>query len=165
MAIYGDLSRSKVYHADRGNTAWALADDGDLLIALLRGSEFVDFSFRESFPGIKTGLRAQLREWPREWAYDIDGNTIPPDVIPEEAEFASYEAGLRELTAQGSLMPDVVLGRQIKSASVDGAVSVEYTGATGLNGARPFVSIIAGILAPILTGTARSSVTGSTVRG
>jgi hypothetical protein len=162
---YGTLAGSKTYHAARGNTAWAAADDADLEISLLRGSEYVDFMFRAQFPGTKTGLRNQVREWPREWAFDTDGEAIGPTVIPVEVENATYEAALRELASPGSLMPDVTLGRQITEASVDGAVAVKYTGATGLQGMRPTVSVVGSILAPVLTGlSARSSVVGSAVR-
>jgi hypothetical protein len=161
---YGTLAASKVYHAARGNTAWAAATDPALTIALLRGSEFVDFSFRDAFPGIKTGLRSQVREWPREGAYDTDWNAIPADEVPVEVEYASYEAALRELASPGSLMPDLVLGEQIKSASVEGAVSVEYAGPVGIQGMRPLVLIIGGILAPVLIAVQASSLSGRAVR-
>lgn len=162
---YGTLAGSKTYHAARGNTAWAAADDADLEIALLRGSEYVDFTFRDQFPGTKTGLRTQVREWPREWAFDTDGEAIGPTVIPIEVQNATYEAALRELASPGSLMPDVTLGRQITEASVDGAVSVKYGGVAGLQGMRPTVSIVGAILAPVLTGMpARSAIAGSAVR-
>jgi hypothetical protein len=162
---YGTLAASKIYHAARGNTAWAAADDADLEIALLRGSEYVDFTFRDQFPGTKTGLRNQVREWPREWAFDTDGESIGPTVIPIEVENGTYEAALRELTAPGSLMPDVTLGKQITEASVDGAVSVKYGGPSGLQGMRPTVSVVGAILAPVLTGSsARSAIVGQAVR-
>ena len=162
---YGTLADSKTYHAERGNTAWAAATDAALTIALLRGSEYVDFMFRDSFPGTKTGERAQLREWPREWAWDQDGNSIGPTVIPIEVEHATYEAALRELVSPGSLLPDVVTGQQILKASVEGAVSVEYAGAAvGPNAMRPLVAAIGAILAPILTGTPRSGLVGRAVR-
>jgi hypothetical protein len=161
---YGTLVASKTYHAARGNAAWADAADADLEVALLRGSEYVDFTFRSSFPGNKTGLRTQEREWPREWAFDKEGNAIPTDEVPVEVEHAAYEAALRELASPGSLMPDLTLGKQIKAARVEGAVSVEYTGPTGAQGMRPVVSIVAGILDPILTGNGGASMAGRTMR-
>lgn len=164
MAVYGTTSGADSYHAARGNSTW-VGSDATKEIALLRASDYVDIMFRDQFPGEKTGLRTQEREWPREWAFDKDGEAIGVNEIPVEVINATYEAALRELVAPGSLMPDVTLGKQIKSASVDGAVSVEYAGATGLQGMRPTVSVVGGILAPILTGYARSSIAGQAVRG
>ena len=163
MSAYGTLANSKTYHSEHGNEEWSEASDAALTIALLRGSEYVDFNFRDAFPGTKTGQRTQLREWPREWAFDTDGNAIPPDEVPIEVQHATYEAALRELASPGSLMPDVTLGQQIKAASVDGAVSVEYTGPIGLQGMRPLVSVIGAILAPILTGNGGNALAGRTM--
>lgn len=154
---YGTLADSKTYHAARGNTAWAAADDADLTIALLRGSEYVDFMFRSQFPGYKTELRDQVREWPRLDAYDIEDNSISSTTVPVEVEYAAYEAALRELDSPGSLLPDVTLGKQIKTASVDGAVSVEYVGAIGSHGMRPTLSVVHSIIAPVLTGSGSGS--------
>lgn len=165
MTIYGTLAASKTYHAERGNITWAAADDADLTIALLRGAEYVDLLFGPRFPGLKAGLRDQEREWPRTGAADEHGNAIAVDEVPIEAERAAYEAALRELDNPGSLMPDVTPGKQIKSASVDGAVAVEYTGAIGSEAMRPLVSIIGTILRPILTGSAVSPLSGSITRG
>ena len=162
---YGTLADSKTYHAARGNTTWAAAADADLTIALLRGSEYVDFMFRSQFPGYKTDLRSQVREWPRIDAFDIENNSIASTEVPVEVEYATYEAALRELASPGSLMPDVTLGKQIKTASVDGAVSVEYVGAIGAHGMRPTLSVVQSIIAPVLTGAGGgSSIAGRTYR-
>lgn len=162
---YGTLAASKTYHAARGNTAWAAGADADLDIALLRGSEFIDYNFRARFPGVKTGARAQEREWPRSPAWDIELNSIPSTEVPTEVENSTYEAALRELANPGSLMPDITLGKQLKSARVEGAIDVEYTGVTGEQGMRPLLTIVAGILAPVLTGDGLgSSLAGRTAR-
>lgn len=154
---YGTLADSKTYHAARGNTAWAAADDADLTISLLRGSEYIDGQFRRQFPGYKTDLRSQVREWPRNNAYDIELNSIANTEVPVEVEYATYEAALRELASPGSLMPDVTLGKQIKRAKVDGAVDVEYQGAIGSHGMRPTLLVVQAILAPVLTGSGSGS--------
>lgn len=160
---YGTLSGANAYHTARGNAAWNGTDE-QKTIALLRGSEYVDFNFRDRFPGYKTGLRDQEREWPRSWAFDIENNSIPADEVPDEVVRATYEAALRELVSPGSLMPDVTLGKQIKAARVEGAVSVEYVGAVGLAGLRPLVSVVSAILAPILTAVGGSSIAGRSER-
>jgi len=162
--IYGTLSESKTYHADRGNTAWAGADDSALSKALLRGSEFIDNEYRDGFPGCKVGGRDQVREWPRNDAYDYENDIIPFDTVPIEVQRATYEAALRELESPGSLQPDFVPATQLKKASVDGAVSVEYVSVVGAASAQPIITIVSGILRPILTGTGHSSIVGSLAR-
>jgi hypothetical protein len=148
--FYGTLAGANTYHADRGNTTWTGADP-DLNIALLRGSEYIDQGYRDQFPGEKTGLRAQVREWPREGAYDSAGNIIGASEVPVEAMYATYEAALRELTVPGSLQPDYDPAGQQKSVTVD-VISIEYTAAHGAQSVIPIINIINGILAPILTG-------------
>lgn len=147
---YGTIGSADAYHLARGNTAWT-GTDAVKEAAMLRGSEYIDNNFRPLFPGRKAGLRAQVREWPRTWAYDIDLNHIPSSAVPIEAEHASYEAALRELVSPGSLSPDFTPGRQQKSVKVD-VIAIEYTGPVGIDSARPILTIVGGILQPILTG-------------
>jgi hypothetical protein len=148
--FYGTLAAANTYHTDRGNTTWTGADE-DLNIALLRGSEYVDQGYRTQFPGEKTGLRAQVREWPRTGATDTEGNAIGVDEVPVAILYATYEAALRELTVPGSLQPDYNPGGQQKSVKVD-VIAIEYTAAHGAQSVIPIINIINGILAPILTG-------------
>lgn len=127
--IYGTLVEATTYHSDRGNSAWAAATDPDKNTALQRATEFIDTTYLSLWPGYKTGGRAQELEWPRTDAWVEDGATISAigdAVIPNEVINATYEAALRELASPGALTPDVTPGELVRSASVDGAVSVEY---------------------------------------
>ena len=160
--FYGTLAAADTYHSDRGNTTWTGTDEAKN-IALLRGSEYIDQAFRSSFPGYKTLLRDQLREWPRAWAADIAGNALDSTVVPVEAEQASYEAALRELATPGSLLPDYTPGTQQKRVKVD-VIEVEYSAPHGAASVLPIIAIIRGILAPILTGSVNSGVAGRAVR-
>lgn len=160
---YGTLAAADAYHADRGNSTWTGTDEAKN-IALLRGSEYVDQNFRSSFPGFKAGLREQVREWPRTFAHDIEGLTIPSDQVPVEVENATYEAALRELVTPGSLFPDFTPGQQQKRVKV-GPIEVENTGPLGVRSVKPILTIVQGILQPILTGRANSSLAGRTARG
>ena len=160
--FYGTLAAADTYHSDRGNTTWTGTDEAKN-IALLRGSEYIDQAFRSSFPGYKTLLRSQLREWPRAWAVDIAGNSLDSTVVPVEAEKASYEAALRELVTPGSLLPDYAPGTQQKRVKVD-VIEVEYSAPHGAASVLPIIAIIRGILAPILTGSGTSGVAGRAVR-
>jgi hypothetical protein len=163
MSSYGTLAASKTYHAERGNTAWAAADDADLTIALLRGSEYVDGRFRSAFPGLKTGGRDQVREWPRTGATDASNYAIASDAEPVEVEYATYEAALRELATPGSLLPDVTPSNQIKRERIEGIIDTEYVTPSGASAARPVIAVIDAIMAPLIGGGA-SSFVGSSVR-
>lgn len=128
--------------------------DNDIMIGeLLRASEWVDRKYRLSFPGLKVGLRSQVREWPRTGAWDCYGNTIAADVIPDEITKSVYEAAAREHAAVGSLLTDYRASEAIRSASVDGAVSVTFAGAFGAEDMQISIPAVDRIIAPILTGS------------
>ena len=155
MTIYGTLAASNTYHADRGNVAWGDAESDDLLnAALLRASEWIDARYSSRFEGWKTGRRSQVRSWPRSAAYDVEGEPIPSDEIPDEIERATYEAALRELITPGSLSPDVTPGQRVRSTSeAVGPLkeATEYVVAgDAIDAQRPVLTIVEGILAPLI---------------
>lgn len=164
---YGTISAADTYHSDRGNSAWAAGATVDKTSALVRASEYIDGQYRSSFSGHRTQGRDQVREWPREWAYvweEWDWQLIPDDEVPREVERATYEAALRELNEPGFLTPDVVPGKNKKSVSVDGAVSVTYWS----DRQKPIIEKIDMVLAPLLSnapGGAPNKLTGKTRRG
>lgn len=163
--LYGTANGADLYHQQRGNYAWidVTKDITDRDAARLRASEYIDSAYRASFPGYKTGLRAQLREWPRTGAYDIGGQTIDANTVPLEIEEAVYEAALRELATPGSLNPDYDPSQQARREKVD-MLEIEYTAPHGPNSVRPIISIINAIIAPVLTGDVKSSVSGRAER-
>lgn len=161
--LYGTLAGADAYHAERGNAAWT-GTDADKDAARLRASEYIDAAYRSQFPGYKAGLRAQVREWPRVGASDIEGQSIADDETPREVENATYEASLRELVTPGSLNPDYDPSTQVRREKV-GPIDVEYTAAHGPNSVRKIIPIIGAIIAPVLTGSSvTSSITGRTER-
>lgn len=161
MSIYGTEGGADTYHAAHGNTAWTGSNKA---IAQLRGSEYIDHTFRSSFPGLKTGERAQVREWPRQPAWDIEGNSIGSTEVPTEVIEASYEAALLELVTPGTLFPEYDPGAQRRSVKI-GVIEIEFSAPHGSDSQRKNITIIGGILAPILTGPgAGSSLSGRTVR-
>ncbi len=160
--FYSTTADADTYHTARGNVAWT----GDQTVkdtAMLRGSEYIDQAYRSGFPGVKTDLREQLREWPRLDAYDVEGNYLDSAVVPDEVFNATYEAALRELVSPGSLLPDYTPSAQRKRVKVD-VIDIEYTAPHGPSSVLPVISIIQGILAPILTGSLSSSIAGTAVR-
>jgi hypothetical protein len=160
--FYSTIIAAGVYHTDRGNTTWTGADEL-LNAAMLRGSEYIDQAYRSAFPGFKTLLREQLREWPRSDATDVEGNWLDASEVPIEVMNATYEAALRELVSPGSLLPDYTPVGLQKKVKVD-VIEVEYLLPNGAQASLPVIPIINGILEPILTGTTASGIAGRAVR-
>jgi len=163
MGFYGTFAGFGAYHAARGRDVSSYlqaAVEAKLLVA----SEWLDARYRSSFPGYKVGLRAQVREWPRYSAVDIDGNSIDSSSVPVEVENATYEAALRELVAPGSLSPDWTPAKY-KQAAVAGAVSVTYNLFDGAYDAQTRFVIIDDILSGILSNCGGASMlSGSAIR-
>lgn len=147
---YGTLAGALAYHAARANEAWAdAASDALREAALLRASEWLDGTFRGRFPGQKTGLRAQVREWPRINAWDMEELPIPSDEVPREIESATYEAALRELVTPGGLSPDFVASEQVVSETV-GPISTTYRANVDQNDVRPVLHAVEDILSGLI---------------
>lgn len=146
--IYGTNTGADAYHAARGNSAWSSATESDQDSALLRAAEYLDGNWRALFQGYKTGGRAQAREWPRESVLVWNGSQqseLDKNTVPIEIEHAAYEAALRELSSPGYFNPDIIPGKNKKSVSVSGAVSVQYWS----DDMKPMVEKIGLILAPL----------------
>lgn len=150
--FYGTVEAADAYHLARGNIVWSGFDPANKQSALLRASEWIDGNYRLLFGGWKVGQRAQVREWPRQSAYDIYGYLIPSDSNPAEVDNATYEAALREAIQPGALSVDFVGADVIKKAAVSGAVSVEFGGDGSASAAQVIMPSVDAILAPILTG-------------
>lgn len=164
--FYGTAQGAKDYFTLRGvmlPPRWEDDDDitGDLLVA----SEWLDGKYQPLFPGLKVGLRDQVREWPRVGANDIYGYYLPSDAVPREMINATYEAAIRQGRNPGSLTIDFTPGKY-KRVSVDGAISVDYTQFTWAADVQTQIAIVEAILYPILTGNSGnfSMLSGASVR-
>lgn len=149
MAGYGTNEGFTAYATAAGYTVPA----GDIGAARQRGSTYIDGTYGMRFSGVPTGGAEQERAWPRTGATAY-GSTLASDVIPVRVVNASYEAALLELQAPGSLSAVVSGSSLVKREKVEGAVEVEYavSDKTDLaTAARPVVTVIDGMLAPLLT--------------
>ncbi len=162
--VYTSMADSDTYHESVGHTAWGtgLASPDTLREqAKVRGAAYIDRKYSTQWPGTRLNGRDQSMAWPRENAYDQDGEAIDDDSVPREVQIASMEAEWREFQEPGSLSPDVTLSQQVLSEKV-GSLAVTYSDTTGLNAQIPIVSEIDDILANILglqnTGTRTSFV-------
>lgn len=157
MDHYGTPQGLRDYCTLRGIALPAdMLDDEEAEIALRVGSEFVDYGYSDLFGGTKTGERAQVREWPRRQAYDVDQYLIGENTIPREIESATYEAAAIHARNPGSLSVDYTPSKY-RSVSVDGAVSVEFAQFNDAIEAQPQYLAIRRALGPILTRYPRGS--------
>lgn len=125
MNYYGTAAGFTAYHTARGRDV-STYDASDIETALLIASEWLDGSYRGSWPGHKyRGRSEQIRDWPRSWVIDTEGYPVAADVVPIEVEQATYEMALRHLQDPMVLLVDYTPGKY-KSVSIDGALSVEY---------------------------------------
>lgn len=123
--FYGSTAGFRAF-ADKRGLSYAGKTAEQMRQALYRASEYVDSAYRSQFPGVKTGGRAQVREWPRAGAVDREGLGIDSDEAPDEIENATYEGAIRELASPGSLSPDIKAGGGVVSRVKAGSVEVEF---------------------------------------
>lgn len=146
--FYGTVAEFKTYFAARAIDVSAYTDPA-IGAALIVASEWLDASFRDGFAGLKVGLRAQIREWPRTGAVDIYGYAISQLSVPQEMNEATYQTALRQLQSPGSLTVDFTPSKY-KAASVDGAVAVTFANFSFAEDVQTQFPIVAQTIGPIL---------------
>lgn len=160
---YGTIAGYTAYHLARNHDI-PVSDEDEILAALLVASEWLDARFRTQYGGyINNNSRDQIRDWPRESAYDVRLNLLLG--IPREVDNATYEAAAISLATPGALSVNFTPGKY-KAVSVDGAVSVTYASINSVAEAQAQFAIVNETIAPVLTGdgSARSSLVGQSVR-
>jgi hypothetical protein len=164
LVYYGTPDGFRAYHDARGNDYSAFDDEDFIEPALLVASEWIDGKYVGQFPGLKVGMRAQIREWPRQGAYDRYGYNIAVDVEPVEIDNATYEAALKQLITPGALVKDWTPAKY-KAAQVD-TISVQYMAFNTSEDIQTRFTRIDQILAAILTGCGdtNSGLSGATGR-
>ena len=127
--------------------------------ALRRATAWVDAKYRNSFPGYRTNGRSQALQWPRLCAYDVEGELIESNVIPDEIINATAEAAIREYVSPFSLAPDLAKEDYIRQLSA-GPVSITFSDAPSQN---TTYQVIDQILSTLIN--SGSIYSGSVVRG
>lgn len=151
---YASLAEANAYHTARGNNSWAGAD-GVKEVALIRATQWLDGRYGDRWPGLRRYLRAQALDWPRADAYDREGTYIDQETIPPEIRNAVCEAALRELTAPGSLSPDVTPGTAKVLTEVKGIRWTPLRAAAGASDMTPTLTAVDRALSPIIGGEGR----------
>ncbi|PWJ80638.1 hypothetical protein C7441_112180 [Pseudaminobacter salicylatoxidans] len=139
------------YGTDDGFQAYADTNgydvpSGNVTAARNRGSIYIDGTYGDRFMGLPTGGLDQERTWPRIGVPGIADNVVPQRVIN-----ASYEAALLELREPGSLSVVTSGSARVVREKV-GDLEVQYAnpGGDALADATPIVTVIEGLLAPLL---------------
>ncbi|MDF1599718.1 hypothetical protein PZ895_08000 [Mesorhizobium sp. YIM 152430] len=145
MTPYGTEAGFTEYAAAMGYTV----PTGDVLPAIVRGSVYVDGVYGERFTGVQADMM-QERAWPRIGATAF-GTSIAPSITPKRVEHAAYEAALAELRAPGSLSIVVTPSKRIVEVKA-GSAGVRYSDqGDAIDGAIPVLTVVEGLLAPLLT--------------
>lgn len=124
---YVSVDDALLYHANRGNSAWASLTATLQEQALRRATDYLQQSYRGRWKGYRSNL-AQGLDFPRKAIILSDmaiNYMIPYNVIPDEVKKACAELALR--AAAGELAADLTQG--IISESV-GALSTTYDSRT-----------------------------------
>lgn len=166
--FYGTAAGFTAYHEARGRADQLTAldlDNAEIEAALLIASEWLDGKYFVNFCGVKVGMRAQIREWPRMGVTDVNGYPIDQDSIPREVENATYEAAFRQLVTPGSLSVDYTPGKY-ESVAIDGAINVKFAKFNSAYDVQTQFAVIDGILSPLLSARNGnfSSFSGTVVR-
>ena len=149
---YCSVADATTYHANRGNSTWALLTTAQMEEALRRATDFIEQVYGQAWQGI-TVNSTQALTWPRSGVY-INGYAFPSDSIPKSLVNATAEMALR--AAAGELMADLSQG--VIREKVD-VLEVEYDKYSARN---TIYSAVASMLKPLLKNT--SSVNASLVR-
>jgi hypothetical protein len=135
------LDEADAYHAERGQTDWAGADESAREAALIRGSAFLCRHY--SWRGYRLSP-GQALCWPRMGVLDDEGWPVAADIVPPAVRRAACEAALRELSA--SLDPDLPRGGRIAKEKVD-ALEVAYSSAAPAGSVYPVINgLVAGLI-------------------
>lgn len=164
MSNYGTVAGYHTYHTERG-TLNGSHSDAKVLEALLVASEWIDNNYRSMFPGLKVGMREQVREWPRSGALDYYGHAVSSVGTPVEIVNATYEAASIHLAGTVALSVNFTPAKY-RSVSVDGAISLEYANFSNSQEVQTQFKRIEEILALLITikGAANSGLSGVGVR-
>lgn len=131
---YGTLAESDAYFAARETGNWD-SSDAHKEMALRKAATYLDNVYRGKWKGLRVN-RDQARAWPRSYAIDSDGYSVPADTIPAEVKYAQFEAA--KLIAGGTAL-ETTIDRAVKSERI-GDLAVEYMDGASLDAQYPQVT-------------------------
>jgi hypothetical protein len=123
---YLSVAGADTYHANFGNTAWALLDTPTKEAALRKATAYLQQAYRFHWKGTRAGT-AQALDWPRFGVYveDVAFAGLPyyvgTSVVPTEVQQACAELALKASAAP--LAPDLERATAMEKI---GSIQVEY---------------------------------------
>lgn len=100
------------------------------------------------WPGVKAN-GTQRREWPRSGATQVDGTAISDDVIPAAVEDAVCEVAFYDL-GNPDVLYTAITPTEVVTQEKVGPISVTYADGRIADDARPMLTMVKDLLAPIL---------------
>jgi hypothetical protein len=88
-----DVAFFKTYFGDLGDLVMTAKADSDIQIALVKGTAYIEETYRLSFVGRKV-YAAQALSWPRYSAHE-DQFRVEPNIVPVNVKKATCEAAKR----------------------------------------------------------------------
>lgn len=116
---YASVAQADSYYADRGNAQWDALSTTEKQQALIKGTDFLEATYRSSWKGYRV-TSTQALSWPRAEVV-ADTFPIPANIVPLPVVYACAELALRSTTAE--LLADQ--GQTVKREKVD-VLEVEY---------------------------------------
>lgn len=156
------LAFFKTYADGKGYDYSAFDDTDEIEPAIRRGTSYLSDGF--TWGGARVAGRGQALAFPRSGLLDGEGWDVDHDSIPPEVQKATAEASWYELNNPGGLSPTVTMADRVKREKV-GALEVEYVGTGGgPEASRPVLTILRDLIGGLLSSGA-SNLVGRAVRG
>ncbi len=149
------------YHVALGNSDWT-GDETVKEAAIRRSTAYLTTAY--VYVGERLKGRSQSLSWPRNNAYDVEGDLVPNNEVPTEIVAATCEAALYELTNPNGLNQVITLTERTKSEKVD-VIEVEYAGTSGgVDAAKPVLTKLENLIAALIISKASGGGTGFVAR-
>lgn len=114
-----DIATALTYHADRGNSAWAVLTTAQQEQALRRATDYMERVYKAQWQGLRVN-NTQALDWPRV-GVTANGYYVLSTIVPIPVQRACAELALR--AAAGDLLSDT---NQQKIRTKVGDIEVEY---------------------------------------
>lgn len=156
------LSVFQAYCAAQGYSLTGFDGETAQEPAIRRGTTYLSSAI--TWPGMRAHGREQALAWPREGVQDAEGWDVPSDEVPVEVRMATCEAAYYELRNPGGLNPAVNLTQQVKAKGIGPIRKEFFAGPMTAEAARPVLTKISDLLAPLLSGQGANALVGAAVR-
>jgi hypothetical protein len=155
---YISVADATTYHANRGNSPWALLTTAQMEESLRRATDYMEQVYRMRWLGYRVTI-TQALSWPRDEVQRLDLTLLNQysyyenNAVPPEVKNACAELALKAASAE--LLPDLTQGVVMERVDV---LQIEYD---KYSPQSPRYTAIDRLLAPFLSG---SSVSRTVVR-